>query len=136
MMATLSRKPGANVKRREEWMRSERVILEMQARLAAPLGTEYPDDGLHRKEPDGGRTARAELSRLEAGGDAIVQGWAVGRATDFSWYVLAGDGTLTPHARPLTPYALNNWTKAEIAEAKANLGTDILHAPAENGGVR
>jgi hypothetical protein len=33
---------------------------------------------------------------LPHGGDVIVAGWAVSSATDFSQYVFAGDGSLTP----------------------------------------
>ncbi|GEM_PF-2551528 len=120
-MATLSRKPVANVKRRKEWMRVQRLILEMQSRLADSRGVKYPDDGLKRAKPDGGAAARAELLRLEAGGDAIVQGWAVGAATDFSEYTLAGDGTLTPYVRRLTPYMRRTLAAAESIQTEKSL---------------
>jgi hypothetical protein len=95
-MATLSRKQDANPERREDWMRTMRFIYLTMARIARRQSVMESDDGLHRAEPDRGRAALAELRRLEAGGDVVVAGWEVGRVTDYSRYVLAGDGTLTP----------------------------------------
>jgi hypothetical protein len=40
---------------------------------------------------DGGSLARVELIRLEEEGDAIVFGWAIDMANDFSIHVLARD---------------------------------------------
>jgi hypothetical protein len=96
-MATLARKPAANAQRRTEWMARKRQLLQLESRLIGRVGSKFPEDGLRRARQDGGRRARAELKRLEAGGDAIVQGWAVGKMNDDSRYVLAGDGTLTPY---------------------------------------
>lgn len=78
-------------------MRVARFVLTAKARLTPPAGTTCPADGLRRATPDGGRAARKELARLEAGGDAIVHGWALGIAGDDSRYVLSGDGALTPY---------------------------------------
>jgi len=94
-MATLTRKPGANADRREAWMRTARVALLARSRLVGKVGMTFPDDGVKRESADGGRSARAELKRLEEGGDAIVQGWSVGIANDFSLYVLKHDGSLS-----------------------------------------
>lgn len=102
-MAKLGRRAAPNPERREEFMRSARVMCNLQVRVAARRRVEYPDDGLKRAKADGGRAACAELKRLEAGGDAVVSGWEVGIAYGDDRYVLAGDGSLTPYESLVSP---------------------------------
>jgi len=107
-MARLGRKAARNPARRDEWMRAERVMCGLQVRQADRVRAEVSDDVLKRAEATRVRTARvraarAEMKRLEAGGDAVVAGWEVGMAWDDSRYVLAGDGSLTPYESPVPP---------------------------------
>jgi hypothetical protein len=69
------------------------------ARIAIRKSLDQPSVGLNCKRLDSGRTARAELNRLEVGGEVEVADWEVGIETDYSTYILPGDGTLTPFYR-------------------------------------
>ena len=76
-MARLVRS-GADARRRQEYTAGIRCLCGLG--IAAEPQCPWP----------------AELVRLEAGEPVRVQGWQVGRATDFSSYWLEPDGYLTP----------------------------------------
>jgi hypothetical protein len=89
-VASFRRAPDSAI--RAEYVETQQWLTELMVRLSGG------------PKSKGGKAALARHAELEAGGPAQVQGWQIGfPATDFSPYLLDGDGQVTPIDRPTSP---------------------------------